>query len=100
MEKSLVSIIGSKETLDGTLKASGMDTEKMSMEEKYNAYGVMAEFLDETMKTTAENVRDGKTLKELQKNMMTLMNMLMVIQMTFKKELINTIVLKKLGQQQ
>lgn len=67
MEKSLVSIIGSKETLDNTLKASGMDTEKMSMEEKYNAYGVMAEFLDETMKTTAENVRDGKTLKELQK---------------------------------
>lgn len=67
MEKSLVSIIGSKETLDNTLKASGMDTEKMSMEEKYNAYGVMAEFLDETMKTTAKNVRAGKTLQELQK---------------------------------
>ena len=67
MEKSLVSIVGSKETLDGTLKASGMDTEKMSMEEKYSAYGVMAEFLDETMRDTAENVRGGKTLKELQK---------------------------------
>ena len=67
MEKSLVSIVGSKETLDGTLKASGMDTEKMSMEEKYSAYGVMAEFLDETMKDTAKNIRDGKTLKELQK---------------------------------
>ena len=67
MENSLVSIIGSKETLNGTLKASGMDTEKMSMEEKYSAYGVMAEFLDETMKDTAKNIRGGKTLKELQK---------------------------------
>lgn len=67
MENSLVSIVGSKESLNNTLKASGMDTEKMSMDEKYSAYGVMAEFLDETMKDMAKNVCKGKTLKELQK---------------------------------
>lgn len=67
MENSLVSIVGSKESLENTLKASGMDTEKMSMDEKYSAYGVMAEFLDETMKDMAKNVCKGKTLKELQK---------------------------------
>lgn len=67
MENSLVAIVGSKESLTNTLKSSGMDTEKMSMEEKYHAYGIMAEFLDQTMKDTAKNVCKGKTIAELQK---------------------------------
>lgn len=67
MEKSLISIVGSKENLDKTLKNSGMNTEKMSMEEKYSAYGVMAEFLDKTLKDTAKHICKDKTIEQLQK---------------------------------
>lgn len=67
MEKSLISIVGSKENLDTTLKNSGMNTEKMSMEEKYSAYGVMAEFLDKTLKDTAKHICKDKTIEQLQK---------------------------------
>lgn len=67
MEKSLISIVGSKENLDTTLKNSGMNTEKMSMEEKYSAYGVMAEFLDKTLKDTAKHLCKDKTIEQLQK---------------------------------
>lgn len=67
MEKSLISIVGSKENLDNTLKNSGMNTEKMSMEEKYSAYGVMAEFLDKTLKDTSKHICKNKTIEQLQK---------------------------------
>lgn len=67
METDLVSIVGSKETLNSTLKASGMDTEKMSDQEKYNAYGLMTKFLIETTKQTSINLSHGKNIKELKK---------------------------------
>lgn len=67
LENNLVSIIGSKDTLNSTLKASGMDTEKMSDQEKYNAYGLMANFLIETTKQTSINLSKGKNIKELKK---------------------------------
>ena len=65
IEKDLVDIVGSKDALNGTLKASGFDTEKMSDKEKYNAYGLMAVFLSETTKETAKNICGGKNIKEL-----------------------------------
>lgn len=68
MENDLVSIVGSKETLDSTLKASGMDTEKMSDQERYNAYGLMTKFLIETTKQTSINLSKGKNIKELKKD--------------------------------
>ena len=68
MENDLVSIVGSKETLDSTLKASGMDTEKMSDQERYNAYGLMTKFLIETTKQTSINLSHGKNIKELKKD--------------------------------
>lgn len=67
MEDDLVSIVGSKETLESTLKASGMDTEKMSDQERYNAYGLMTKFLIETTKQTSINLSKGKDIKELKK---------------------------------
>ncbi len=67
LENNLVSIIGSKDTLNSTLKASGMDVEKMSDQEKYNAYGLMANFLIETTKQTSINLSKGKNIKELKK---------------------------------
>ena len=67
MEDDLVSIVGSKETLESTLKASGMDTEKMSDQERYNAYGLMTKFLIETTKQTSINLSKGKNIKELKK---------------------------------
>lgn len=65
IENNLVSVLGSKEILDNTLKSSGLNTEKMTDEEKYSTYGVVAEFLVETTKETAKNCAKGKTLKEL-----------------------------------
>ena len=65
LENNLVSVLGSKEVLNDTLKASGLNTEKMSDEEKYSTYGVIAEFLVETTKETAKNCSKGKTIKEL-----------------------------------
>ena len=67
MEDDLVSIVGSKETLESTLKASGMDTEKMSDQERYNAYGLMTKFLIETTKQTSMNLSKSKNIKELKK---------------------------------
>lgn len=67
LENNLVSIIGSKDTLNSTLKASGIDTEKISDQEKYNAYGLMAKFLTETTKQTSINLSHGKNIKELKK---------------------------------
>jgi len=65
IENNLASILGSKEVLNNTLKASGFNMEKMSDEEKYSTYGVIAEFLVETTKETAKNCSKGKTIKEL-----------------------------------
>ena len=65
LEKALVDVLGSKKALDGTLKASGMDTEKMSMQEKYHAYGIMADFLVQATNDTAKNVCKGKDLEQL-----------------------------------
>jgi len=65
LENSLVSVLGSKEILNNTLKASGLNTENMSDEEKYSTYGIIAEFLVETTKETAKNCAKGKTIKEL-----------------------------------
>lgn len=67
LENSLVSIIGSKETLDSTLRASGMNTQEMTDQEKYSAYGLMAKFLTETTKETSINLSHGKNIKELKK---------------------------------
>lgn len=67
MEDDLVSIVGSKEILESTLKASGMDTEKMSDQERYNAYGLMTKFLIETTKQTSMNLSKSKNIKELKK---------------------------------
>ena len=65
LENSLVAVLGSKEILHNTLKSSGLNTEKMTDEEKYSTYGVIAEFLVETTKETAKNCAKGKTIKEL-----------------------------------
>lgn len=67
LENNLVSIVGSKDTLNASLKASGMDTKKMSDQEKYSAYGLMANFLIETTKQTSINLSHGKNIKELKK---------------------------------
>ena len=67
MEESLVSVVGSKEALNSTLNASGMNVEKMSDEEKYNAYGIMSEFLVQAINDMAKNATKGKSVKELKK---------------------------------
>jgi len=68
LENSLVSVLGSKEILNDTLKSSGLNTDKMSDDEKYSTYGIIAEFLVETTQETAKKCAKGKTIKELKED--------------------------------
>ena len=65
MENDLVEVVGSKELLDGVLNSRGFDTKNSSKEEKYVAYGLVADYLTETANLTAEKMAKGKTFEEL-----------------------------------
>lgn len=67
MEDALINTVGSKKILDTALKNSGIDIEKASIDSKYKAYGILAEYLIETSKATAKNCTEGKSLKEIKK---------------------------------
>ena len=67
LENSLVEVVGSKEVLNKSLKQNGVDVEHISDDDKYKAYGVMAEYLIETSKATSEKCRDGKSLADMKK---------------------------------
>ena len=65
MEKSLVTVLGDKNVLDTVLKTGGLDVDKASKEEKYKAYGFVANFLLETSKETVKQITKGKDLAEI-----------------------------------
>ncbi len=65
MENSLVDILGDKKVLNSVLNASGLNSEKASKEEKYKAYGFIANFLVNTSKETAKECAKGQTLEQI-----------------------------------
>ncbi len=67
MENALIDTVGSKEILDISLKSSGIDIDKATIDSKYNAYGLLAEYLIESSKATAKKYSEGKSLKEIKK---------------------------------
>lgn len=68
MEKSLVDVLGDKKVLNSVLAAGGLNVEHSTMEEKYKAYGFVANFLLETSKETAKEYKKGQTLEEIKKD--------------------------------
>ena len=71
MENSLVGMFGDKKVLDSILKSGGLDAEKATKEEKYKAYGFVANFLVETAKESAKKVSKGQSLQELREDYRT-----------------------------
>ena len=65
MENSLADVLGDKKVLKSVLSAGGMDVEKASNEEKYKAYGFIANFLVESSKETAKECAKGQTLEQI-----------------------------------
>lgn len=65
MEKSLIDVFGSKDVLNSVLKAGNIDTEKTSKEDKYKAYGFVADFLINTSKETAKECTKGQSLEQI-----------------------------------
>ena len=65
MENSLADILGDKKVLNSVLSAGGTDVEKASNEEKYKAYGFIANFLVESSKETAKECAKGQTLEQI-----------------------------------
>ena len=65
MENSLTNILGDKKVLNSVLNAGGIDAEKASKEEKYKAYGFIANFLVESSKETAKQCSKGQTLEQI-----------------------------------
>lgn len=65
LENSLIEVVGSKDVLNKSLKQNGVDVENISDDDKYKAYGVMAEYLVEASKTTAKKCSNGKSLSDM-----------------------------------
>lgn len=68
MENSLIGMFGDKKVLDTILTSGGLDAETATKEEKYKAYGFVANFLIETSKETAKQVTKGQSLKEIRED--------------------------------
>lgn len=68
MEADLVDAVGSKELLESVLKSRGFEKEDSTKEEKYKAYGLVANYLTETANLTAEKMTKGKSLEELKED--------------------------------
>mgnify|MGYP007039204907 FL=1 len=67
LENALIDTLGSKEILNDSLKTSGIDVENATIEGKYKCYGIIANYLVETSKETANKYCDGKSLEDLRK---------------------------------
>lgn len=65
LENALIDTLGSKEILNNSLKSSGVDVDNATMEGKYKCYGIIANYLVETSKETANKYCDGKSLEDL-----------------------------------
>lgn len=67
LENALIDTLGSKEVLEDALKTNGIDVNTATMEGKYQCYGIIANYLVETSKETAQKCSGGKSLEELRK---------------------------------